>query len=109
MRRVIDGKYSAFVAAHTLPTIFYYINRDEHVSKAKEFIRSLLNWIEVLPLDHASTCIALESEMEDFEDALIDVCALSQGMDIIITGNIPDFVSAKIPAFTASEFLKKYE
>lgn len=107
-RWISQWKYVAFVAAHSLPTVFYYTSKSANAAKAKEYIRSLLLLIEVLPLDHSSTCIALESEMDDFEDALVDICAVWAWVDAIVTGNIADFISAQTPVYTANDFLKKF-
>ncbi len=50
---------------------------------------------------------ALESDISDFEDALVDEIAYREGCDIILTRNVSDFTLSKISAMTPVQFLKQ--
>jgi predicted nucleic acid-binding protein len=51
---------------------------------------------------------ALNSDFEDFEDALQYFCALQSNCEVILTRNGKDFKLSAIPTMTAGEFLKQY-
>jgi len=44
----------------------------------------------------------------DFEDAIQYYSAIENSQDIIITRNLRDFKSSKIPVMTAGEFIKSF-
>jgi hypothetical protein len=46
---------------------------------------------------------ALESEITDFEDAVIEAVSIGSGVDMIATRNIGDFKKSKIPAKEPSQ------
>ena len=48
---------------------------------------------------------ALNSQIDDFEDAVIEVSAIDRNVDYIITRNIKDFKKSSIPAKTPEEFI----
>ncbi len=52
---------------------------------------------------------AYQSEMKDYEDALIAYSAQSAGADIIITRNKKDFKDAPLPALSPEEFLRDFK
>lgn len=52
---------------------------------------------------------AAESEMSDFEDALIAYSAFRCGVDFIVTRNKKDFAKSPVPALTPSEFVDLYK
>ena len=52
---------------------------------------------------------AFQSEMLDFEDALIAYSAASAGIDIIITRNKKDYKNSPITVLTPEEFLRDFK
>ena len=61
-------------------------------------------------IDSFKILSALDNEkFEDFEDCLQEECAVAIAADYIITRNIKDFSSSRIPAILPDEFLKKYQ
>jgi hypothetical protein len=51
--------------------------------------------------------LAMASDFSDFEDAIQYYTALENEVDAIITRNLNDFKTSKLPVFTAKEFLRK--
>lgn len=52
---------------------------------------------------------ALESNEQDFEDALIAACALHEGASAIITRDEKAFATCGIPILSAAEYLKQVD
>jgi predicted nucleic acid-binding protein len=74
---------------------------------AKEILRRFKILTEVLSLDDKIIDLALnDNGFSDFEDAIQYYSALENGQDIIITRNLKDFKSSKIPVLTATEYLQ---
>jgi predicted nucleic acid-binding protein len=73
---------------------------------AKEILRRFKILTEVLSLDDKIIDLALnDNGFIDFEDAIQYYSALENSQDVIITRNLRDFKSSKIPVLTATEFL----
>jgi len=52
---------------------------------------------------------ALESDFNDFEDAIQYFTAIENGMDCIITRNVDDYKKSIISVYTPTELLKQIE
>jgi len=50
---------------------------------------------------------ALNSDIKDYEDAIIEQSALANECDLIITANIKDFEKGKVQSIISKEFLKQ--
>ena len=50
--------------------------------------------------------LALDSDFNDFEDAIQYYSAIENGIDLIVTRNLKDFKSSKIPVLTAKGYLQ---
>lgn len=48
---------------------------------------------------------ALDSEIDDVEDAVIEISAIDNSVDFVLTRNIKDFKKSKVPAKTPEELL----
>ncbi len=113
-RRVIQicttKKVAGFLAAHTIPTIFYLLRKV--IPAAEERRRTILNFFtifEIAPIDGEKILFALNNfGFKDFEDCLQDECAVAVGADYIITRDVKDFANSKTPALTPEEFMLKW-
>jgi predicted nucleic acid-binding protein len=76
---------------------------------AKEILRKFKILTVVLSLDDKIIDLSLnDSGFGDFEDAIQYYSAIENNQDIIITRNLRDFKSSKIPVLTAGEFIKSF-
>jgi hypothetical protein len=64
--------------------------------KARFFIRQLLKFLLIIPVDHVGITKALDSKFTDFEDAIQHFAALSFGCTMIVTRNIQDYKFAEL-------------
>jgi predicted nucleic acid-binding protein len=100
---------TGFITTNQTTDIFYLLCRlgtDE--ATAKGIIKTLtenLTLVDVLAKDvHA----ALDSAMNDYEDALAACCAKRVKADYIITRNTKDFEASPVPALTPADFMDKF-
>jgi hypothetical protein len=63
--------------------------------------------VAVLALDEKNIDLALnDKKFADFEDAIHYFSAIENNQDIMITRNLKDYKTSKLPVMTASEFIK---
>jgi predicted nucleic acid-binding protein len=95
---------------YTSPIIFtntYYIQKKlkDH-NTSINFLKKLRLILTVLNIDDKIIQKALESEFNDFEDAVQYFTAVENKMDYIITRNIEDYKRSTIKVCTPSQYLK---
>ncbi len=98
LNRIQQTATPAFVAWHSVATLFYVANRAIGRSAALTFIERLADFITVVPTGGDALRYALSLPMRDFEDAMQVAAAHTAGAQYIVTRNIRDFVDSPIPA-----------
>jgi predicted nucleic acid-binding protein len=89
----------ACVAWHSLSNLAYLIRPD-----ARDFIRDLLQFVEVAPVGTAQALQAIGFPMKDIEDALQAAAALSFDADFIVTRNLPHYKTSPAPPLSPVQF-----
>ncbi len=101
------------IVAYTSPLIFanlhYLLKKQTTNLAALKSLRKLKTFINILPIDERVIEQSLNSEFNDFEDAIQYFTAVNNGITLIITRNKTDFKRSKIDVLTAEEFLKSLE
>jgi hypothetical protein len=87
-------------------TVSYFHSKYESPENAKEKLRKFRIISEICALNEQIIEKGLNSEFQDFEDALQYFSALDSDCNILITRNAKDFKDSDIPVMTAEEFLK---
>ena len=106
MKACQTNEVNGYIAFHTLPTI-WHIMRKHNVEDRRDILLKIMEYLTVASVSHKTAIEALqESSFPDFEDCLQEKCALSVNADYIVTENIKDFRTSKIPAVTALDMLK---
>jgi len=89
-------------------TIFYFESRaGQSTSRIIERFKILNKIINPVSQTVASYYSSLKSGFNDFEDALQYFAAVESESDYILTNNIKDFKSSKIPVLTAKDCVQK--
>ena len=78
-------KIDGFVSANSLTDIFYVLRKAHGADKAKIMVQKLLLILDIIGIDPVDCADALSLPMNDFEDAMISVCAKKIGADIIVS------------------------
>ncbi len=101
------------VIAYTSPLIFanlhYLLKKQTSNISALKSLRKLKTLINILSIDERVIEQSLNSEFNDFEDAIQYFTAVNNGITLIITRNKTDYKRSKIDVLTAEEFLKSLE
>ena len=98
-------RITAFVAAHTITTVYYIVAREGTQRKAATAITDLLRIVDVVPLGSADFSQALVLGMNDFEDAVQSAAAARIGAEYIATRNEKDFRKSPVPPKSPAHIL----
>lgn len=102
-----SGKIKGYIALHSVSNIFYILRKYYSAEDRQRLILGILDFLEVANTQHENVKTALtRNDFPDFEDCLQDECAKQVNANYIITRNVKDFSSSKIPALTPIDFIK---
>lgn len=93
-----SGLITGIICPTTVTTLHYLVKKVKGDAKARSLIDSLLQICEMGSLRKKEIAVALESKMNDFEDAVIEAVALESKADVIATRNLADFKKSRVPA-----------
>ena len=106
----IKKKMKGYVSSHEITTLAYFMEKEKYnKGKRNKVIYRLLGNLSVLSANESILKSALESEIGDYEDAVIDELALREKLDFIITRNLKDFKKSKNTIYNAKEALEYIE
>ena len=95
-----------FVSSLTFANTYYILSQKMKLNNVRKTLRKFKVLVEVLPMDDKIIDLSLDSDFKDFEDAIQYYTAIENEISIIITRNLKDFKTAKIPVITAKEYTK---
>ncbi len=102
--KAIDG----FVSANSLTDIFYVLRKAHGADKAKVMLQKLLLILDIIGLAPADCTDALSLPMNDFEDAIVAVCAQKIDADCIVSRD-ERFINAgtEVKVITPTQLVEK--
>jgi len=104
---LIVERKAGYITATQTKDIFYFVEKEiGSEDKAKQVIMRLCKYFDILDVLSVDVENALNSDMSDYEDALIAQCAARCGISYIITRNIKDFEASPVPAISPKSFLE---
>ncbi|MCD1655943.1 PIN domain-containing protein [Treponema zuelzerae] len=102
----VEKKISGYICAHEVTTLSYFLLKDQKdKTKVINTITALLDIFNIIPIDETILRDSLISPISDYEDAVIEVSSMKSNIDYIISRNISDFKSSRIPTYTPEQFL----
>lgn len=99
------GQISGLVAAHSITTLFYLIQKDKSAADARAIITNLLQFLEIIPVQQNTIEQALNLDYRDFEDAVQMISAVQAKVDCLVTRNSKDYQPDLLPVMQPIEFL----
>jgi hypothetical protein len=102
-------RIEGFISAKSVADIYYISLKYMPETAARKALRNLFRIFSILALIGDDCQSALESQMGDYEDAILAACGYRSGMDCVITRD-EDFLRSSGPIRTISlaSFLKTY-
>lgn len=99
------GLISGYLAAHSVTTLFYLIQKDQSASAARAATTELLQFLKIAPLNQNTIDQALNLDYPDFEDAVQMISALQCKADFLITRYLTDYQPPLVPVLKPVDFL----
>ncbi len=100
-----QDEVEGYVSAHGVTTLAYLLRRYLSVAGSREVLVDLLSKMQVAPVTDAIIREALSSAFKDFEDAVTHAAASAVGAVAIVSRNVRDFASGRIPAVLPEVFV----
>jgi len=102
----LNGKLKGFVCAHEITTLCYFLNKNvKDKIKIKKTLSYIIKKFNIIEINIEILEKALASQINDYEDAVIEVSSNMKKADYILTRNIKDFRKSVIKALTPEELL----
>ena len=106
IEKAIFSQATILFPSSSVKDIYYFVSKQTHnKSKAKQSILKLFDFTEIVEVNKNNIIEAIDSNMNDYEDAIIDSIASRENAQYIITRNKKDFEYSKVKAITPKEFL----
>ncbi len=99
------GAIQGWLAAHSVTTLFYLIAKDKSPEQARVTLTSLLQFLQIAPVDQNTIEQALNLPYRDFEDAVQMMTALQVHADYLLTRNVRDYQPAPMEVVQPVELL----
>jgi predicted nucleic acid-binding protein len=101
-----NNKVKLFTSSHSYATAHYLLKKYMSEADLRKALFSLLDFIELVPIDTAIIKKSLLSKHKDFEDAIqIFAASAVDRVDFIVTRNLKDFKDAGITVLPPDELL----
>lgn len=103
-REVALGHIVGCLSSKQITDIYYVLRKYGLAdSERKEAMRILMNTFKVYPLLPSQLKLSLESDMDDYEDSVLDDCCSVNCINYLVTNNTKDFVFSKSIVITPEE------
>ena len=80
-----SANHKGYITANSLTDIFFVLQKDIKTGEAKAAIRKLTELFEIIDVVKDDCTRALSIDMDDFEDAVVAVCANKARADYVVT------------------------
>lgn len=105
----VKKEIKGYLCAHEMTTLAYFLVKEHKDGmKVRQVLTTCMDIFTMLPVDEDILRGALDSPVSDFEDAVIEVSSMKEGVDYIITCNITDFKSSRVKAVLPGDFLRTF-
>lgn len=100
-----QGRLEGHVAAITVTTVFYLVDKVMPRGRAVEAVDACLKAFSVCSVTRDTLLAARAMGGKDFEDDVQIACAVTAGIDAIVTRNSSDFAFSPVRVMSPTELL----
>ena len=100
---VANEKIEGYISCKQITDIYYIIRKHFNEKQRRFAINTLLNTFNILPLFPSDIKYCINSQISDYEDAILDESAKVNMIPYIVTNNIKDFEHAKVITISPKE------
>jgi len=103
--QIEKSQVEASLCATTITTIEYILGQSLSASAVRNTLHRLFELFDITTVNRSVIHEALQSKMNDFEDAVLAHSASLAGVDAIVTRNTKDFKHSPVKTFEPDEML----
>jgi predicted nucleic acid-binding protein len=104
LEAVEAGRLEGFMSATTVTDVHYLVGRQtKSAETAMKAVTHLLVLMEICPVDRGVLEEAITLGLADFEDAVQVACAISLGLEAIVTRDVYGFSGSPISILSSGE------
>lgn len=103
-----EGDLKIYVSSLSFSNLNYILSRQYSAAQARKKLLTFKALVTVLSVSDKSVELALNSDFNDFEDALQYFTALEHKVTTLLTRNLKDYKKANISVLTAEQYLKSF-
>ena len=101
------GEIRGYLAAHSIPNIFYILRKGYTPEERKEFIKDLCDIFNISILSKDKILAAADNDaFSDIEDGLQEECAIEAQADYIVTRDPAGFLNSRVRSIHPEELLE---
>jgi predicted nucleic acid-binding protein len=100
-----EKKLHGYLSSQSFPTMFYLLSRELKRDRAMRVLEKLRIVFRVAAVDEKVIDLSLASTFKEIEDAVQYYSALHVKTDCLITRNMADYRTDRLPIMTPEEFL----
>jgi len=104
-RQIKAGAFVGCISSSAITDVYYIIETKTPSGYAWEMMEYLYRALRILPVIRETVRDALDSKMDDFEDAVQAAAAKNCGIDTIVTRDKAGFANSDLRVFSPEEFL----
>jgi predicted nucleic acid-binding protein len=109
-RSLLNKASEKTILLHTstliLANVHYLLVKHLNKKTAREYVRFLSEFLEMLPFEPDNILLALNHEHGDFEDTIQYRIAKKHQCDLVVSRNIKHYKKFDIPVLTAEQLLR---
>ncbi len=94
-----EEKITGIVSANSITDLYYLARKGIGDRAAREAVYDILSMFDIASVDGDVCFMALNAAMDDYEDAVLAICAAHEDADYIVTGD-KGFLKAASPVPT---------
>ncbi len=101
--------FECFISASAVTDVAYLLHRLGNTKpQTKKTMKTLFEMFSIFDTNENDCHRALESDITDYEDALLSTSAERHLIDLIVTRDKRDFKNSEVPIFSPDEFVEQF-
>ena len=108
LKKTQKNGVAVFLSATTITDLYYIVRKAKGKDIALDFIKNLLQFVEIASVNKNVILQALESDIADFEDAVQEKSAISENINIIVTRDKKDFKNSTLEIYSPTSYLRHF-
>ena len=110
IRQIVYGNVDAYICNKQITDI-YYISKKyyKNEEQRRKMVKTIIETFNVLPFLKGDVLACINTEMKDFEYAILDEVAKVNVIPYFITNNVNDFKNSKSTVVTPKQFLDLFQ